>query len=121
MCVLAQINPLHPHDSNENRAAQLHHAHQVCGIVAHTRDRGVASVAIRSLATSSSVLTDRQEQTEVLNILDKISKETGWRLGKVLIQLKKDWGSIHWVTSGDRCISNHELLGPWRHLPSPWP
>ncbi|KAM7222726.1 hypothetical protein V8F06_001913 [Rhypophila decipiens] len=97
MCVLAQINPLNPHDSNENRAAQLHHAHQVCGIVAHTRDRGVASVAIRSLATSSSVLTDRLEQTEVLNILGKISKETGWRLGRILAQLKKDWG---WESQG---------------------
>ncbi|KAK3318216.1 hypothetical protein B0H66DRAFT_228282 [Apodospora peruviana] len=92
MCVLAQINPLNPRDSAENRAAQLHHAHQVCGIVAHTKDRGVASVAIRSLATSASVLTDRHEQTEVLAILDKISKDTGWRLGKVLMQLKKDWG-----------------------------
>lgn len=97
MCVLAQINPTNPHDSKENRAAQLHHAHQVCGIVAHTRDKGVASVAIRSLATSSSVLTDRQEQTEVLDILDKISKETGWRLGRIFAQLKADWG---WEAQG---------------------
>ncbi|KAK0621648.1 hypothetical protein B0T17DRAFT_618072 [Bombardia bombarda] len=92
MCLLAQINPLNPRDSEENRAAQLHHAHQVCGIVAHTKDRGVASIALRSLAIAGCVLTDRQEQTEVLTILDKINKETGWRLGKVLLELKTAWG-----------------------------
>ncbi|KAK3324367.1 C6 zinc finger domain-containing protein [Cercophora scortea] len=91
MCLLAQINPLNPRDSDENRAAQLHHSHQVCGIVAHTKDRGVASVAIRSLAVAGAVLVNHEEQTEVLAILDKISRETGWRLGKVLTELKKAW------------------------------
>ncbi|KAM7203842.1 hypothetical protein V8F20_003848 [Naviculisporaceae sp. PSN 640] len=116
MCVLAQINPLNPHDSNENRAAQLHHAHQVCGIVAHTRDRGVASVAIRSLATSSSVLTDRQEQAEVLNILDKISKETGWRLGRIFAQLKKDWG---WEAQGMPFSAGGNTGNQLHHHPGP--
>ncbi|KAK3389838.1 hypothetical protein B0H63DRAFT_390105 [Podospora didyma] len=92
MCLLAQINPLNPRDSEENRAAQLHHAHQVCGIVAHTKDRGAASVAIRSLAIASAVLTDKDEQDEVLQILDRINRDTGWRLGKVLMELKKIWG-----------------------------
>ncbi len=92
MCLLAQINPTSPRDSPENRDAQVHHARQVCGIVAHTADRGVASVAIRSLAIASSVLSDRKEQSEVLNILERISRETGWRLGKVLSELKRTWG-----------------------------
>ncbi|OIW32730.1 hypothetical protein CONLIGDRAFT_563313, partial [Coniochaeta ligniaria NRRL 30616] len=92
MCLLAQINPLQPRDSEENRAAQIHHAHQVCGIVAHTQDHGVASVAIRSLTIASSVLTDGAEQTEVLAILDRIYRDTGWRLGTVLAELKKAWG-----------------------------
>ncbi|KAH8895694.1 hypothetical protein GQ53DRAFT_30951 [Thozetella sp. PMI_491] len=92
MCLLAQINPLVPSSIRENREAQIHHAHQVCGIVAHTTDRGAASVAIRSLAIASAVLTDRAEQSEVLSILDRINLETGWRLEKVLIDLKKTWG-----------------------------
>ncbi len=91
MCLLAQINPCSPRESQANREAQIHHAHQVCGIVAHTTDRGVASVAIRSLAIASSVLTDRAEQTEVIAILEKISRETGWRLEKILGELKKTW------------------------------
>jgi hypothetical protein len=97
MCLLAQINPLSPRDSKENRDAQIHHAHQVCGIVAHTSDRGVASVAIRSMAISGAVLTDHGEQAEVLSILEKINRETGWRLEKVLIELQKTWG---WIAPG---------------------
>ncbi|KAK4151796.1 hypothetical protein C8A00DRAFT_45069 [Chaetomidium leptoderma] len=84
LCLLSQINPLDPRDSRENRASQLHHAHHVCGIVAHTRDRGVVSVAIRSLAVVSPALVDRREQGEVLDVLAAIGAETGWRLEKVL-------------------------------------
>ncbi|KAB5540223.1 C6 zinc finger domain-containing protein [Coniochaeta sp. 2T2.1] len=92
MCLLAQINPLEPRDSEENVEAQLLHAHSVCGIVAHTQDHGVASVAIRSLTIASSVLTNPDEQKEVLSILDRIHKDTGWKLGSVLAELKKAWG-----------------------------
>ncbi|KAK1593833.1 uncharacterized protein LY79DRAFT_171847 [Colletotrichum navitas] len=92
-CILAQTNPMEPGKASEEmRALQLHHAHQVCGIVAHTKDRGVASVAIRSLAIASAVLTDPREQEEVLEILDKIHAESGWRLGKIHSELKKAWG-----------------------------
>ncbi|KAF4774078.1 hypothetical protein HER10_EVM0008680 [Colletotrichum scovillei] len=92
-CLLAQTNPMEPgRASEEMRALQLHHAHQVCGIVAHTKDRGVASVAIRSLAIASAVLTDPREQEEVLEILDKIHAESGWRLGSIHGELKKAWG-----------------------------
>ena len=78
--------------SEEMRTLQLHHAHQVCGIVAHSKDRGVASVAIRSLAIASCVLTEPREQDEVLEMLDKICAETGWNLAKVHSELKKAWG-----------------------------
>ncbi len=92
MVLLHQINPIEPGDSPENERAQQHHARQVCGIVAHTKDRGVASVAIRSMAISSSVLRERHEQDEVLAIFIKINKETGWRLGKVHEELQRAWG-----------------------------
>ncbi|OLN81019.1 hypothetical protein CCHL11_10004 [Colletotrichum chlorophyti] len=92
-CLLAQTNPMEPGKASEEmRALQLHHAHQVCGIVAHTKDRGVASVAIRSLAIASAVLTDPREQEEVLDILDRIHVESGWRLGKIHAELKRAWG-----------------------------
>ncbi|KAI5861575.1 hypothetical protein GGS23DRAFT_140099 [Durotheca rogersii] len=91
-CLLAQINPLLPRDSEEARRVQQHHAHQVCGIVAHTKDRGVASVSIRSLAIVAEILTDAAEQREVVATLEKIDRETGWKLGGVVRGLKKSWG-----------------------------
>lgn len=93
MCLLAQINPLATHhDDDEIRPVQLHHAHQVCGIVAHTKDHGVASVAIRSLAIAGSVLTEPREQHEVLDILTRIYHHTGWNLNRVHLELKRAWG-----------------------------
>ncbi|SPO01401.1 related to regulatory protein for the arginine catabolic pathway [Cephalotrichum gorgonifer] len=92
-CLLAQTHPMEStRSSDEMRAIQLHHAHQVCGIVAHNKDRGVSSVAIRSLAIASSVLVDPAEQDEVLEIMEKITSESGWRLGRVITSLKKAWG-----------------------------
>ncbi|KAJ2904484.1 hypothetical protein MKZ38_008015 [Zalerion maritima] len=91
-CILAQCNPLIVRDDPASVEKSTHHARQVCGIVAHTRDKGVASISIRSLAIASACLTEREEQTEVISILDRIHSETGWRLGKVHIELKKAWG-----------------------------
>lgn len=53
---------------------------------------GVASVAIRSLAIAAECLTSRREQEEVLQILDKIRQETGWRVAFINTELKKQWG-----------------------------
>lgn len=92
-CLLAQTNPMEPtRASEEMRVLQMHHAHQVCGIAAHARDRGVASVAIRSLAVASAVLTDPKEQEEVLGILERFHIESGWHLGSVTEELKRGWG-----------------------------
>ncbi|KAJ9143098.1 C6 zinc finger domain-containing protein [Pleurostoma richardsiae] len=93
MCVLAQIAPISSREPEGTRAMLLQHAHQVCGIVAHTTDRGVASVAIRSMAIAGATLSDPREQEEVIRILERISRETGWRLGKVLTDLRKAWAA----------------------------
>ncbi|KAI0198103.1 hypothetical protein F4808DRAFT_268155 [Astrocystis sublimbata] len=90
-CVLAQTDPSTPPKSKGARESQQYHAHQVCGIVAHNKDRGVASVSIRSLALVSEVLTDGAEQQEVVDILERIDRETGWKLGDVVKGLKKKW------------------------------
>lgn len=57
-----------------------------------TPSRGVASVAIRSLAIAAECLVVRREQEEVLQIFDKIKKETGWRVGFLHKELKDKWG-----------------------------
>jgi hypothetical protein len=71
---------------------QLRHAYQVCGIAAHTTDRGVTTVAIRCLAIAAAVLTNELEQVEALDILERINKLNGWRLDVVAMGLKRVWG-----------------------------
>jgi hypothetical protein len=93
MCLLPQINPLMSKDTEEMRQMQLNHAHQICGITAHVKDRGVASVALRSLAIAAECLVVRREQEEVLDIFEKIRKETGWKVGFLNKELKTKWGS----------------------------
>ncbi|KAK4172016.1 putative transcription factor [Triangularia setosa] len=93
MVLLAQTNPLHKGDTEENRSLQKHHGRQVCGIVSTSAvgDKGVGSVAIRGLAVAGAVLDNPKEREEVLAILGKIGRSTGWRLGGVVAELKKTW------------------------------
>ncbi|KAI9721930.1 MAG: hypothetical protein M1812_001887 [Candelaria pacifica] len=108
MCLLAQMNPTMSTDVDEMHDMQMSHAHQICGIVVHVKDRyvlrhvismrrltlcsGVASVALRSLAIAAECLTVRREQEEVLQIVEKIMKETGWRVGFLKKELPEKWG-----------------------------
>jgi hypothetical protein len=79
-------------------ASLLHeHAHQICGIVAHVKDRGVASVALRSLALAGETLVQRDEQEEVIRIFERAKKETGWNVTFVMKELREKWG---WNTEG---------------------
>jgi hypothetical protein len=90
--LMAQIHPYYSTDNFEMSELQRRHSQMICGIAAHVKDRGVASVCIRSLAHAAEVLTDRREQEEVLRIFEKINKETGWRIGFVYKDLKDKWG-----------------------------
>ncbi|CAJ0550606.1 Ff.00g105360.m01.CDS01 [Fusarium sp. VM40] len=92
-CILSQTHPLETLRSSDNlRLMQLRHAYQVCGIAAHTTDRGVTTVAIRCLAIAAAVLTNELEQAEALDILERINKLNGWRLDVVAMGLKRIWG-----------------------------
>lgn len=73
------------------RILQLHHAHQVCGIVAHSSDKGIASAGIRALAIAAPALVDHGERVEALDVLKRISTRSGWRLGEVEMEVKKAW------------------------------
>jgi hypothetical protein len=92
MCVVAQTNPLLPASSPEMASLLHDHAHQICGIVAHVKDRGVASVALRSLALAGETLVQRDEQEEVIRIFEKVKKETGWNVTFVMKELRDKWG-----------------------------
>ena len=82
----------------------------LCGIIAQVKDwydfprvdlpldillkptRGVASVALRSIHHAGECLISRPEQEEVLTIVNKIHKETGWGINFVIEGLIKKWG-----------------------------
>lgn len=95
MAVLGAVHPLKDIQSQtqaEMQDMKLYHSRQICGIVAHVKDRGVASASIRCLAVAGENLTDRREQEEVLTIFDRIKKETGWRVTFIHDDLKEKWG-----------------------------
>jgi hypothetical protein len=101
MALLHEIHPTEPADSHENEAARRHHARQVCGIIAHTKDNGITSVSICSLAIAAASLRDIREQEEVMNILTRINRETGWKLGRVTDGLIAKWG---WPRDGHPAV-----------------
>ncbi|KAF2645370.1 hypothetical protein P280DRAFT_118176 [Massarina eburnea CBS 473.64] len=92
MCLLAQIHPVNGPPDPKMRAMLEEHSVLICGISAHVKDRGVASVALRSLAIAAECLTERRAQEEVLQIIDKIRQETGWRVGFLNKELQETWG-----------------------------
>lgn len=93
MLLMAQIHPYWSVRENAEMAEmQELHSKTICGIVAHVKDRGVASVAIRSLHHAAECLTSRTEQEEVISVFERINKETGWRIGFVYKELKEKWG-----------------------------
>ena len=83
MVLLGEVHPsasMQPEIEAEMHELKLHHSKQICSIVAHVKDRGVASASIRCLAVAGENLIDRREQEEVLQIFDRIKLETGWRV-----------------------------------------
>lgn len=101
--LLAKIHPTEAEFTRDKRLLQQFHAHDICGIVAHVKDRGVASVSIRCLAIAAECLTTRETQEEVLEMLDKIIKETGWQVGFLKSELQEKWG---WTRRGSTSDSN---------------
>lgn len=95
MALLGMIHPLasiQPQTAEEMQEMRVYHSRHICGIVAHVKDRGVASASIRCLAVAGENLTIRREQEEVLQIFDRIKKETGWRVTFIHDDLKEKWG-----------------------------
>jgi len=98
MALLGAVHPMSPIDqqtADDMQAMKVYHSRQICGMVAHVKDRGVASASIRCLAVAGENLTVRREQEEVLQIFDKIKKETGWRINFIHDDLKEKWGWNH--------------------------
>ncbi|KKY15625.1 putative c6 zinc finger domain-containing protein [Phaeomoniella chlamydospora] len=110
MALLGSMHPaasMDPSLASEMHDMKVYHSRMICGIVAHVKDRGVASASIRCLAIAAECLTVRQEQEEVLEMFDKIKKETGWRVDFLRNELMERWG---W--HNDQMNSQANLAGP---------
>lgn len=71
--ILTQTHPMEQTMlSEEMIALQLHHAREVCGIVAHTEDRCMGPISIQALLIASGTLTEDKEHMEVLDILQRM-------------------------------------------------
>ena len=110
MCLLSQTHPTRRSDEPDMYDMKMQHARMICGIVAHVKDRlvvlvsesrhillticfrGVASAAIRCVVIAAECLEEYEEQAEILRILEKIHKETGWGIHFLQPELKKKWG-----------------------------
>jgi hypothetical protein len=133
LLLLSQMHPFAPlSTSRDMRDMQHENALVICGIVAHLKDRyeiqlasterranstsrGVASVALRSLAIAAETLTERAQQEEVLRILEKISHETGWRVTFLFKELPTKWG---WPPAdGPGGVQRNEPVGRSQHDP----
>ncbi|PYH89875.1 C6 zinc finger domain protein [Aspergillus ellipticus CBS 707.79] len=90
--LLTKTNPLESEFSTEMQTIQQSHARDICGIVAHSRDRGVASLSIRFLAIAAECLTTREAQHEAFEILETITKQTGWKAEQVKKEFQEAWG-----------------------------
>lgn len=97
LALLGTLNPLtasQPETASQMERMTTSNSRQVCAIVAHVKDRGVAQAAVTCLATVGEHLGARREQVELLLILEKVKKETGWELTPIPSQLdlKRKWG-----------------------------
>ena len=81
------------HTFRKHNELMLSSATAICGIMAHTKDRAVASVGLPALRVAGECLTRPEEQMEILYLLDTIRNETGWRVSKWRNELMTFWSN----------------------------
>ncbi|PKY03716.1 hypothetical protein P168DRAFT_311278 [Aspergillus campestris IBT 28561] len=95
--LLSKSHPLESEFSPEMQSMQQSHSHDICGIVAHVRDRGIAGLSTRFLAIVAESFKTRETQEETLKILDDIAMKTGYSTESIKHELQEVWG---WNSAG---------------------
>lgn len=111
--LMCKTHPFESEYSPEMRNLQRSHAHDICGIIAHIKDRyvnltkasnetkltippsGISSLSIRFLTFAAGFLTTREAQEQALEILNRLLRETGWQADPIKQELQETWG---WTT-----------------------
>ncbi|KGO63844.1 Protein of unknown function DUF3468 [Penicillium italicum] len=130
--LLAKTHPFQSEFDQDMRKMKLNHAYEMCGLIAHTKDRGVADISFYFLTLAAECLETREAQEEVLGIFDTITKVTGRSAEPIKNDLKQLWSWAeahpHTVTPAQMhshfyepdpalSISNHQGSSPSLHNP----
>ncbi|CRL29285.1 Fungal transcriptional regulatory protein, N-terminal [Penicillium camemberti] len=130
--LLAKSHPFQSEFDENMRKMQRSHAHEMCGLIAHTTDQGVADISLCFLVLAAECLDTREAQEEVLGIFDTITKVTGSSAEPIKNDLKQIWSWAdahpHTVTPAQMhnhfyeldpslSISNHPGSSPGPHNP----
>jgi hypothetical protein len=125
--MLTKTHPLQSEFDEEMHKMQHSHAHDMCGIIAHTKDRlvksclqsqritsnhssrGIADIALRCLVIAAECLQTREAQEEVLGIFDNLTKVTGSNAESTKNDLKQmwSWADAHPHTVNPAQMHNH--------------
>ncbi|KAJ5782845.1 transcriptional regulator family: Fungal Specific TF [Penicillium paradoxum] len=89
--LLAKSHPFQSEFDEEMWKMQCSHANEICGLVAHSKDRGIADISLRFLAFAAECLQTREAQEEVIGIIDTITKVTGSNSESTKDDLKQIW------------------------------
>lgn len=89
--LLARTHPMESDFHMEMKEMQQAHAHDICGLAANTKDRGLANISIRCLAIASMCLESREAQEEALRILNSTAKDTIWQAENIENDLQRHW------------------------------
>ncbi|KAJ5558624.1 hypothetical protein N7535_008841 [Penicillium sp. DV-2018c] len=94
--LLAKTNLSTSESDKETRIKQRNHAYDICGLIAHTKDRGISDISIQFLTLAAEYIDIREAQSEVLEIVDRIAKVAGINAELIKYELKQIW---HWRES----------------------
>ncbi|OQE94180.1 hypothetical protein PENNAL_c0004G09570 [Penicillium nalgiovense] len=100
--LLAKTHPFQSEFDENMRKMQRSHAHEMCGLIAHTTDRGVAHISLYFLVLAAECLETRESQEEVLGIFDTITQVTGSSPETIKNDLKQIWG---WVDAHPHTVT----------------
>ncbi|RJE17668.1 hypothetical protein PHISCL_09993 [Aspergillus sclerotialis] len=112
--LLTKIHPLESGSSPEMQRTQKLHAKDICGIVAHMKDRGTATFPIWFLIIGAECLVEKEAQEDVLKVIDDLLKDNSFRAEYIKNELRKAWGSTssssHQKAPGVNAVSDNNMF-----------
>ncbi|CAP95451.1 Pc21g05540 [Penicillium rubens Wisconsin 54-1255] len=111
--LLAKTHPFQSEFDEDMRKMQRNHAHEMCGLIARTTDRGVAHISMYFLVLAAECLETREAQEEVLGIFDTLSKVTGSSAEIIKNDLKQIWS---WVDAHPHTVTPAQMHNDFYEL-----